>query len=60
MVDTSIVVLFLSLCVEVHAGPPSDHVDDSMIWWLSEVFLFGRLRWVVVVWRIWVVWRRWW
>jgi hypothetical protein len=60
MVHTSIVVLFLSLGVEVHAGSPSDHVDDSAVWWLGEVFLFGRWRWWVVTWRVWVVRRQWW
>jgi hypothetical protein len=49
MVHTPIVVSFLPLCVEVHTGSPSDHVDDSTIWWLSEVFLFGCLWWVVVL-----------
>jgi hypothetical protein len=45
VVHTSIVVLFLSLGVEVHAGSPSDHVDDSTVWWLGEVFLFGCWWW---------------
>jgi hypothetical protein len=52
VVHTSIVVLFLSLGVEVHAGYPSDHVDDSAVWWLGKVFLFGCWRWGVVTWRI--------
>jgi hypothetical protein len=60
MVHTLIVVLFLPLSIEVHAGSPSDHVDDSAIWWLTEVFLFGCLRWVVVMRRIWVMRRQWW
>jgi hypothetical protein len=59
VVHTAIVVLFLSLGVEVHAGSPSDHVDDSVVRWLSEVFLFECRRWGVVMWRIWMVWRRW-
>jgi hypothetical protein len=60
VVHTSIVVLFLSLGVEVHAGSPNDHVDDSAVCWLGEVFLFECWRWGVVTWRIWVVRRRWW
>jgi hypothetical protein len=48
MVHTSVVVPFLPLCVKVHARSPSDHVDDSVIWWFDEVFLFG-CWWVVVV-----------
>jgi hypothetical protein len=44
-VHIGIVVLFLSLGVEVHAGSPSYHVDDSAVRWLGEVFLFGCRRW---------------
>jgi hypothetical protein len=47
MVHASVVVLFLPLCVEVHARSSSDHMDNSSIWWFSEVLLFGCL-WVVV------------
>ena len=50
-------VPLLSLRVEVDAGPPSDHVNDSAIRLISEVFLFWRLGvvWVVDVWllRVW-------
>jgi hypothetical protein len=54
VVNTAIVVLFLSLGVKVHARSPSDHVDDSTVRWLGEVFLFGCRRWgVVMVWRWW-------
>jgi hypothetical protein len=41
VVDTSVVVPLLSLRVEVDAGPPSDHVNDSAIRLISEVFFFG-------------------
>jgi hypothetical protein len=34
-------------------------MDNSPIWWFGEVLLFGCL-WVVVVWWILVMWRRWW
>jgi hypothetical protein len=54
VVDALVVVPLLSLRVEVDAGPPSDHVDDSAIRLISEVFLFWRLG-VVDVWlmRVW-------
>jgi hypothetical protein len=58
VVDTAIVILFLSLSVEVYARSSSDHVDDSAIRFLDEVFLFGCGWWVVVMWKIWMVW--WW
>jgi hypothetical protein len=45
VVDTTIMILFLPLGVEVYAGSPSDHVDDSMIRLLDEVFLFGCGWW---------------
>jgi NhaP-type Na+/H+ or K+/H+ antiporter len=52
VVDTSVVVPLLSLRVEVDAGPPSDHVNGSAIWLISEVFLLWCLGviWVVDVW----------
>jgi hypothetical protein len=52
VVDVSVVVPLLSLRVEVEAGPPSDHVNDSAIRLVSEVFLFWcmGLIWVVDVW----------
>jgi hypothetical protein len=52
VVDASVVVSLLSLRVEVDAGPPSDHVNDSAIRLISEVFLFWWLGviWVVDVW----------
>jgi hypothetical protein len=38
VVDASVVVPLLSLRVEVDAGPPNDHVDDSTIRLIGEVF----------------------
>jgi hypothetical protein len=43
------VVPLLSLRVEVDAGPPSDHVNDSAIRLISEVFLLWGLGVVGVV-----------
>jgi hypothetical protein len=40
VVDAAVVVPLLPLCVEVGAGSPSDHVNDSAIRLISEVFLF--------------------
>jgi hypothetical protein len=59
VVDAAVVVPLLSLCVEVDAGPPSDHVNDSTIRLISEVFLFWCLGvvWVEDVWLMRV--RRW-
>jgi hypothetical protein len=45
VVDAAVVVPLLSLRVEVDAGPPSDHVNDSAIRLISEVFLFWCLGW---------------
>jgi hypothetical protein len=61
VVDASVVVPLLSLHVEVDAGPPSYHVNDSAIRLISEVFLFWCLGviWVVDVWLM-RVWRREW
>jgi hypothetical protein len=57
VVDAAVVVPLLSLRVEVDAGPPSDHVNDSVIRLIHEVFLFWCLGvvWVVDVWllRLW-------
>jgi hypothetical protein len=39
MVDAAVVVPLLPLGVEVSAGPPCYHVNDSAIWLISEVFL---------------------
>jgi hypothetical protein len=43
MVDAAVVVPLLSLCVEVGARPPSDHVNDSAIQLIGEVFLLWGL-----------------
>jgi hypothetical protein len=49
VVDVAVVVPLLSLRVEVDAGPSSDHVNDSAIWLISEVFLFWCLGVILVV-----------
>jgi hypothetical protein len=49
VVDAAVMVPLLSLCVEVCAGPPSDHVNDSAIRLIGEVFLLWGLGVVVVV-----------
>jgi hypothetical protein len=51
VVDATVVVPLLPLCVEVGAGPPSDHVNDSAIQLISEVFLF----WCVGVMDVWLL-----
>jgi hypothetical protein len=59
VVDAAVVVPLLSLRVEVDAGPPpSDHVNDSTIRLIGEVFLFWCLGvvgvvdvWLLRVWR---------
>jgi hypothetical protein len=55
VVDTAVMVPLLSLRVEVDAGPPSDHVNDSAIRLIGEVFLLWGLGVVDVlllqVWR---------
>jgi hypothetical protein len=55
VVDAAVMVPLLSLRVEVDAGPPSDHVNDSTIRLIREVFLFWCLGvvWVVDVWLLW-------
>jgi hypothetical protein len=49
VVDASVVVPLLSLHIEVDAGPSSDHVNDSAIRLISEVFLFWCLGVILVV-----------
>jgi hypothetical protein len=49
VVDAALMVPLLPLCVEVCAGPPSDHVNDSAIRLIGEVFLLWGLGVVVVV-----------
>jgi hypothetical protein len=57
VVHTSVVIPFLPLRLEVHAGPSGDHVDDSTIWLFGKVFLLWCLGVIMVVW-IWVMRRR--
>jgi hypothetical protein len=45
MVDTPIMIPLLPLRLEVDAGPSGDHVDDSAIRLIGEVFLLWRLGW---------------
>ena len=59
MVDAAVVVPLLPLGVEVSAGPPSYHVNDSAIRLIGEVFLFWCLGVILVVW-VWLMRRREW
>jgi hypothetical protein len=43
VVDAAVVVPLLSLRIEVDTGPPGDHVNDSAIRLIGEVFLFWCL-----------------
>jgi hypothetical protein len=43
MVDASVVIPLLPLCLEVNAGPSGDHVNDSAIRLIGEIFLFWCL-----------------
>jgi hypothetical protein len=60
VVDTSVMIPLLPLCLEVDAGPSDDHVDDSASSISLEVFLFWSLGVILVVWvgLILVVWVR--
>jgi hypothetical protein len=49
VVDVLLVVLLLPLRVEVDAGPSGDHVNDSAIRLIIEVFLFWFLGVILVV-----------
>jgi hypothetical protein len=49
VVDAAVMVPLLSLRVEVDAGPPSNHVNDSAIRLIGEVFLLWGLGVVGVV-----------
>jgi hypothetical protein len=49
VVDASVVIPLLSLRVEVDAGPSGDHVNDSAIRLINEVFLFWCLGVILVV-----------
>ena len=53
MVDAAVVVPLLPLGVEVSAGPPCYHVNDSAIWLIGEVFLLWGMGDVLMllVWR---------
>jgi hypothetical protein len=55
VVDAAVMVPLLPLCVEVGAGPPSDHMNDSAIRLIGEVFLFWGVRvgdvLLLLVWR---------
>jgi hypothetical protein len=55
VVDVAVMVSLLPLCVEVGAGPPCDHVNDSVIRLIGEVFLLWGLGVVdvllLLVWR---------
>jgi hypothetical protein len=50
MVNTIVMIPLLSLRFDVDAGPSSDHVDDSTIRLLDEVFLLWCLEVILVVW----------
>jgi hypothetical protein len=43
MVDTPVMIPLLSLRLKVDAGPSGDHVNDSAIWLIDEVFLLWCL-----------------
>jgi hypothetical protein len=49
VVNAAVMVPLLSLRVEVDVGPPSNHVNDSAIRLIDEVFLIWGLGVVVVV-----------
>jgi hypothetical protein len=50
MVDTPVMIPLLSLRLEVDAGPSGDHVNDSAIRLIDEVFLLWCLGVILVVW----------
>jgi hypothetical protein len=50
VVGTPVVIPLLSLRLEVDAGPSSDHVNDSTIRLIGEVFLLWCLGVILVVW----------
>jgi hypothetical protein len=49
MVDASVVIPLLPLHVKVNAGPSGDHVNDSTVRLIGEVFLFWWLGVILVV-----------
>ena len=58
MVDAAVMVPLLPLGVEVSAGPPSYHVDDSAKWLIGEVFLLWGMGDVLMLLVWWWGWRR--
>jgi hypothetical protein len=48
VVDASVVIPLLPLCLEVNAGPSGDHVNDSTIRLIDEIFLFWCLGVILV------------
>jgi hypothetical protein len=58
MVDAAVVVPLLPFCVEVSAGPPSYHVNDSAIWLIGEVFLLWSMGDVLMLLVWWWGWGR--
>jgi hypothetical protein len=50
MVDTPVMIPLLPLRLEVDARPFGDHVDDSAIQLIGEVFLLWCLGVILVVW----------
>jgi hypothetical protein len=59
VVDASVVIPLLSLRFEVNAGSSGDHVNDSAIRLIGEIFLFWSLGVILVVW-IWLMPRQGW
>jgi hypothetical protein len=59
MVDTPVVIPLLSLRLEVDARPYGDHVKDSAIRLIGEVFLLWCLGVILVVWVLVMRRRRW-
>jgi hypothetical protein len=49
MVDTPVVIPLLTLRLKVNAGPSGDHVNDSTIRLIGEVFLLWCLGVILVV-----------
>jgi hypothetical protein len=59
VVDASVVIPLLPLRFKVNAGPSGDHVNDSAIRLIGEVFLFWCFGVILVVW-VWLMRRREW
>jgi hypothetical protein len=58
VVDVAVVVPLLPLRVEVGAGPPSYHVNDSAIWLIGKVFLLWSMGDVLMLLVWWWGWGR--